>query len=365
MKIVFIAPLPPPITGHSIVSRVLLDELEKSHQPVVVDLSKDSFKEGVDGVKRILQICGVLKEVFLKKRKSDVIYITIAESLAGNIKDLLIYIICFGNLKNMYIHLHGGTIKKMLWDRYSIISRINEFFIKRMGGAIISGNSHLPIFDDILPKEKIHIVPNFAQDYLFVQSEAIVQKFREKPFRILYMSNLIPKKGYMELAEAFFAMPDGFKSRIQIDFAGGFDSDISKKEFLEKIKEFTQLKYHGIVSGEAKRMLFSNAHIFCLPTSYFEGQPISILEAYASGCVVVTTGQSGIYDIFEDRVNGFEILPQSPHSIKEVISNIIERTEEMERIAQNNLKTALEKYRTHMYQNAVKAILESSKHKIN
>jgi glycosyltransferase involved in cell wall biosynthesis len=365
MKIVFIAPLPPPITGHSIVSKVLLDELEKNHQTVVVNLSKDSFKEGIDGVKRIIQIFGVLKEVFLNKRRSDVIYITIAESLAGNIKDLLIYIICFGKLKKMFVHLHGGTIKKMLWDKYWVLCKINSFFIKRMGGAIITGISHLSIFDEILPKEKIHIVPNFAQDYLFVQSERIPQKFREKPFRILYMSNLIPKKGYMELAEAFFEMPDELKSRIIIDFAGGFDSDTNKKKFLEKIKEFHQLKYHGIVSGEAKRILFSNAHVFCLPTSYFEGQPISILEAYASGCVVITTAQSGIIDIFDQGINGFVIDPESPNSIKEVISNIIERNEELEIIALKNLKTALEKYRTHRYQNAVKVILESLQHKIN
>ena len=78
MRILFIAPLPPPITGHSIVSKVLFDELEKVHQPILVNLSKESFKDGIDGTKRIFQILGVLKEVFVKEKKADLIYITIA-----------------------------------------------------------------------------------------------------------------------------------------------------------------------------------------------------------------------------------------------------------------------------------------------
>ena len=45
MKILFIAPLPPPITGHSIVSKALLDELDKDNELVSVNLSKDSFKK--------------------------------------------------------------------------------------------------------------------------------------------------------------------------------------------------------------------------------------------------------------------------------------------------------------------------------
>jgi glycosyltransferase involved in cell wall biosynthesis len=360
MKILFIAPLPPPVTGHSIVSRVLLDELEHSHHAEVIDLSKESFKEGVDGFKRILQICKVLRDVFVKKKGVNVIYITIAESLAGNIKDLFIYLICFNKLSKLFIHLHGGTIKRQLWDRNAFLYTINKFFIRRMGGAIISGNSHLPIFANILPAEKIHIVPNFAQDYLFVNEKDISEKFSGNTLKILYMSNLIPKKGYSDLAHAFFAMPEDLKRRVRVDFAGAFESEEAKEAFLNKIRGEERITYHGIVGGDEKRSLFSAAHIFCLPTSYFEGQPISILEAYASGCVVMTTGQSGIYDIFEHEENGIEIIPHSPESIVNAVSKIVDDNDRMEKIAQHNLKIAIAKYRTHIYQTAIRKMLESS-----
>lgn len=359
MQLLFIAPLPPPITGHSIVSKVLLDDLVDKNDIAIVNLSKDSFKEGIDGIKRIFQVVRIIKDVWIKKRKGNVIYLTISESFAGNVKDLFIYLVCFRSLSLMYIHLHGGTIKRELWDRYPALALINKFFLKRIAGAIITGKSHLPIFERILPPQKIHIVPNFAQDYLFVSEDIIELKFLQmQPLRILYMSNLIPKKGYVELADAFLSMEDELKSRVQIDFAGGFESDEKKQSFVDKFKDFKQVTYHGIVDNAEKQNLFSKAHIFCLPTSYLEGQPISILEAYASGCVVLTTAQSGIQDIFQDTINGFEILP-SAESIKKTVLKILVKNQGLNKIALANRQTAYKKYRTSIYNTSLTSILKS------
>ena len=359
MKILYLAPLPPPITGHSLVSKVLLDELIKTHKVEIVDLSKDSFREGVDGFKRIFQIINILIKILFKKKGKDRIYLTISESLAGNLKDLLIYLICFHSSYKIIIHLHGGSIKRQLWNKYIFIKWANHFFIKRLRGVIISGESHVSIFSDIIPREKINVVPNFAQDYLFVNQSVIDLKFESPIIRVLYMSNLIPKKGYNELTDAFLLLSKEFKEKIQLDFAGAFDSEDQKIIFLNKISSYNQITYHGVVSEASKKSLFSKAHVFCLPTSYFEGQPISILEAYASGCVVVTTAQSGILDIFEPGVNGYVIEPESPESIKDVFESLFEIKNKMHQISSNNLLTALHKFRTEKYCKEIENILEN------
>ena len=99
MKILFIAPLPPPITGQSLASKVFLDELVKSHTVEVINLSKESYKHGVTSFKRIIQVVALLKEVLHKRENADIIYFTISESFAGNLKDILIYLICFKSLR--------------------------------------------------------------------------------------------------------------------------------------------------------------------------------------------------------------------------------------------------------------------------
>lgn len=358
MRVLFIAPLPPPVTGHSLASKVFLDELSKSHQVKVVNLSKDSFKQGATSFKRIIQVAVILKEVWCGRKNADCIYLTISESFAGNIKDLFIYLICLNSLSKMYIHLHGGSIKKLLFDRHRTLSNINKIFIKKLGGIIVSGGSHVEIFEDMIPRNKIHVVPNFAQDYLFATEKEIADKFSNTPpLRVLFIGGFMKEKGFDELADAYLGLDNNLKKMVRIGFAGKFESESEKTGFLGKIAGVGQICYHGIVDDAEKKSLFLQAHILCLPTSFFEGQPLSILEAYAAGCVVLTTGQSGIRDVFSDGLNGFEIKERSADAIKKVLEKVIKSPGNLLKIAVSNRKTAGEKYRTAIYCSALSAII--------
>ena len=349
-KVLFIAPIPPPITGHSLVSKILLDDIIKYSEVEIVNLSKDSFKQGITSFKRIFEIFKILFNIFNKQSSCDIIYLTISESLAGNIKDLLIYSVCYRNRKNIVIHLHGGSIKKLLWDKYPLLYKINKFFLKDFKSVIISGKSHLQIFNEIFSSDKIHIIPNFAQDYIFTNTKDIENKFQtvSKKINLLYMSNLIPQKGFLFLLESFLSLPLNIREDYQLNFAGAFDSDINKKNFELKINEFKNITYHGIVNDSLKKNLFNNAHIFCLPTTFFEGQPISILEAYASGCVVITTPQPGILDIFKSE-NGYIIDLNTSDSLQNILKKIHEDKKNLKDFAFKNFNNASVNYKVENY----------------
>jgi glycosyltransferase involved in cell wall biosynthesis len=301
----------------------------------------------------------VLKKVWVKSNEADVIYFTISESFAGNFKDIFIYLICFIYLRKMVIHLHGGSIKKLIFDKNRLLFRINRYFIRRLGGIIVLGQSHLNIFSEMVGNKRIHVVPNFVEDYLFIDKDNIRDKFgNTEPLRILFLSNLVMGKGHNELVDAYLSLNDNFKKKVTVDFAGGFESDRKKNEFLSKISKTKGIKHHGMVSGDEKKELLTRAHIFCLPTSLNEGQPISILEAYASGCVVITTDQGGIRDIFKDSINGFEVKKKSADSIKTVIEDILEKPEVLLPIAIKNRETASIRYRTSVYNASLMKIVE-------
>jgi glycosyltransferase involved in cell wall biosynthesis len=360
MRVLFIAPLPPPITGHSLVSKALLDDLTNHHTVDVVDLKKESFTDGVDSAKRVREILVVLKRVWRKRKVASVIYLTISESRMGNLKDVVMYLLCRNRLSRMFIHLHGGTIKRELWDASPLTYWINRKLIGRMAGAIISGESHRTIFDGLLPTDKIHIVPNFADERMFATDDEIVTKFAKvEPLRLLYMSNFIEKKGYKDLVNGFLALPDALRGRVTIDFAGRFDSAGDEKAFLDWIAPMTAIAYHGVVVDAKKEMLFKNAHVFCLPTKFLEGQPVSILEAYAAGCVVLTTGQPGIRDVFADSSNGVEVVPGDATSIARAIRRLFAKRDELLSIAQHNSQKARREYRSITYTSAVRRIMEA------
>ncbi|MBW8003473.1 MAG: glycosyltransferase family 4 protein, partial [Planctomycetes bacterium] len=92
--------------------------------------------------------------------------------------------------------------------------------------------------------------------------------------------------------------------------------------------------------------LYRSSQVFCLPTYYrYEGQPISIIEAYASGCVVVTTDQGGIGDIFKNNKNGYEVEKESIEDLVDKLEKIIiSDKNKNEEIGLFNNKLTINKY---------------------
>ena len=339
MKILFIAPVSLPVTGQSLAAKRLLLELEKDHSVRCIDFSKGTFDQGLSSVSRLLQVCKILNEIRANQKHADAIYLALSQSLAGNVKDLVTYAICFRKLARTLVHLHGGGIKRIVFDRHPILRAINKFFLKRVGVAIVLSPSLRQIFAAMVPDERIRTIANFAQDELFLDTEQIQSKFATtEPLRLLFLSNLIKGKGFNELANAYDLLSLTSRNKVQIDFAGEFISEKEKRSFLDKIGDKTGLRYHGVVEGDKKRQLLAQAHILCLPTyyAYYEGQPISILEAYASGCAVITTNHGGIPDVFEPGRTGFYVEKQSASSIAQVIETLVRNPGELQRIAVYN-----------------------------
>lgn len=351
-RILFIGPLPDPITGQSLACQVFLDELSRHYQVDVVDLAKREFANGLSSLSRIGEVLGILKRVWRQRRGADAIYFTVSESSAGNAKDLLIYLLCRKRLRTMAVHLHGGAgLKQLMQGKRGPVRQVNEWFIRRLGAAIVLGQRHIDVFSGALPKDRIHIVPNFAEDFLFNNVVNIDKKFATvSPLRILFLSNLLPGKGASELVDAILALDDETRAGIRLDIAGGFESVGQQAAFLSRIASIREIHYHGTVRGEHKRQLLSDAHVFCLPTYYaYEGQPISILEAYASGCGVITTDHSGIGDIFTDGVNGYQVEPRSSHSLTTAIQRAKANANQLHQIALENRRCAELNYRTGTY----------------
>ena len=362
MKILFIAPIPPPLNGQSLASQVIYDEIATNNKVDLVNINKKRPKSIVDQIGRFFSILNQSLSLSFKSAKADRIYFTISESVLGNIKDLFFYVLCFNSLHKMVIHLHGGAGMTLIMNNESsLLAKLNIFFLKRMKGIIILGQSLKQVYNNKINAHKIFIVPNFAQDYLFLDEVSIIKKFDNcNTIRLLYLSNLIYGKGYEELLDAYFALPEEIMQRIQIDLAGEIRTYGEKVKILERIQNHPNIRYHGVVVGEMKKALFSNAHVFCLPTYYpYEGQPISILEAYASGCIVMTTNHSGIPDIFNDFENGYLVEKKSSESISKAIKKIVFDADEklLVNLALNNSKLANEKYRAVKYCNELKKVL--------
>jgi len=351
MKILAIGPLPSPITGQALAFEAFVDELKTKHEVDVINLSKIASDSFPGRLVRVWQTLCYVWQAWWLSRRADTVYFTISESVLGNLKDLGIYLACFSKLGRMTVHLNGGAgMRELLAPSRTIFRSMNRFFLRRVHRVIVLGPSLVDIFDGMLSPDRIVSVPNFAADELFVPGSAISEKFSKvAPLRLLFLSNLLWGKGYVELLAAYATLSAEVGAAIQLDIAGAFESDGQGQTFLATIARLPGVRYHGIVTGSERQALFRDAHIFCLPTYYpTEGQPLSILEAYASGCVVLTTRHSGIVDVFSAERNGYEVEKKSDTSILQALKRALGEPSSLHRMAQAN-RQAAEAYRVDVF----------------
>lgn len=354
-RILFIGPLPPPIDGQSKATAAGLDAINNFCTSIIINLNRSSLKRNIYlQFLRVFEILFVFIKVIICRFRVNLIYFSISESRLGNLKDLFIYFLLFGKLSHLTIHMLGGSGLKVIFEKKDLLYKINKFFLSRISGVIVEGEFGREIFSEFFTKEKIFIVNNFSDEYLFASDKEIDDKFNSiNKIKILYLSNMIQEKGYHELAQAFINLPLDVKKYYSISFVGGFPNDYDKSQFLSLISNQVDINYLGsFIDGYDKKKLYLDSHIFCLPTYYpYEGQPISILEAYATGCVVITTLHAGIPDIFNPIDNGFNVDKKSINSIKNTLIRIVENRDKLKIIAKNNLYISKHKFRIGRYKN--------------
>lgn len=124
--------------------------------------------------------------------------------------------------------------------------------------------------------------------------------------QVLYLSKLGRKKGILELIRAWEQVehqhPD---ATLRIAGSGPLKAEA---EQLVDTLGLRTVQFVGFVADDRKRQLLAESAIFVLPT-YIEGMPLTILEAMASGCAVVSTDTYGVRDVVEDGKTGVLVEP--------------------------------------------------------
>lgn len=328
MKILIIGPFPQPINGCSLANEILLKQL-KLKKEISADIintnSKNISSENVGNFSfsKVFSFLKVYKKVTAIS-KSDVVYTTPGQTFFGIVKYMPFYFYCLWSGRPYIIHIHGNHLGNEYKSLRGLKKQIFSFCIRKAAAGIVLSNSLRANFDGLLDPKKVFIVENFAQDDL-VQKKQV-----DKPkdmLRLLYLSNLMEEKGIFDFLDCLILLKnEGIV--FQADIAGKIEdeSEVLINNKFNELQGF--IKYHGVVSGQNKIDLLEKSNVFILPTYYrMEGQPISLIEAMATGNIIVTTKFSGIPDIISTK-NGFFVPSKSPECIFNTLLEINEKLDE-------------------------------------
>lgn len=360
-KILIIGPIPQPITGVSLANKTVLDNLNKKDCFNVdsINTSYNKFDENL-GVFSLSKFIFFLKLNFFAYKifKANIIYITPGQTFFGILKYTVFILLSKILNKELITHIHGNYVG----TEYSLLKgfkkNVFKYLLSKTSKGIVLSETLTGNMSPFIEENKISVLYNFVEDYLFTEEKIIEKKLKITKPRIIFLSNLMKEKGIFELLEALKILEEkGIDYEAKI--AGNIDP-MHKKRTENYFKTLKNTQYIGVVHGEEKKALLLWGNIFTLATYYsMEGQPISILEAMATGNLVLTTNHAGIPDVFKDTVNGFYVEKNNAESIVEKIKYTIENSETSNKIKMHNYNSAKKKYRVENFINNIIKIFDA------
>ena len=143
--------------------------------------------------------------------------------------------------------------------------------------------------------------------------------------RIAYAGKIAEKKGVMSLMRALRQLPYR-EEELEVLLAGGAGNQKEYQEIVELSKLCAcKVKFLGKLTQPELAKVYNACDIFVLP-SFFEGLPLTVIEALACGDRVVMTELPGIREWMKETVPGADIryvrLPEMRNADEPVLEEL-------------------------------------------
>jgi len=356
-KLAIIGSFPLPITGEAICNELIGHKLKNHYDILIINtaLNKKIDKPGKFSFNKMFsQFRGYMKLGELLS--CDIIYMTPGQTLLGIIRFLPYIYASIVFKKTSILHFHGSSIPNVIVNAPFALRLILIKTISRVKKVITLSNSIDTEFKEKLNINNTVVVNNYVSNEFVHQCKP---KSRNKEvLKVLYLSNLIPEKGIFEVVEATKNLL-GNNYSLQLEIAGSVPDDI-EQQFYSAIQDQSCIQFHSIVTGKNKVDLYLSADVFVLPSYYpIEGVPLTILEAMAAGCIIISTTQGGIVDVVKHNENGFIVRKRNSEDIENAIINVIKMDEkDFNSVSLANQNKIMKEYSENHFLSEIQNVLE-------
>jgi glycosyltransferase involved in cell wall biosynthesis len=149
---------------------------------------------------------------------------------------------------------------------------------------------------------KVWYVPNGVEAHYFIEREYSTGTAT----RLLFVGGWLDHKGVYYLRDGFEKLAKG-NPEARLTIAGcGVAEESVRQFFPDSVQD--RLEVLPFIARKDMPTLYARHDIFVFP-SLFEGLPIVLLEAMATGMPVVTTETCGMKDMIEHEYNGLLVKP--------------------------------------------------------
>ncbi|HKJ57861.1 MAG TPA: glycosyltransferase family 4 protein [Halobacteriales archaeon] len=284
-------------------------------------------------------VAGVLASLwrmvrFPFRRRPDVVHVHSSYRHSFYRKAFYVLFVAYVWRRPVVVHVHGSSFDDFLDDASAPVARFQSVVLGAAAAVVVLSEYWRDVLATRVPDDRIVVLPNA------VPTEAYEPAFERDRQHVVFLSNLIERKGVAEFAAAI----DALAAR---DDAPDFDVTVAGlgplADRVEALAEdHEHVTYRGYVDEAEKRRLLDDATIYALPT-YAEGLPIALLEAMAGGAAIVSTPVGSIPEVVGDE-NGRLVPAGDADALADALYELLRAPELVRRMGRRNRERAVEEF---------------------
>jgi len=187
---------------------------------------------------------------------------------------------------------------------------IEKTYLRSVDGFIFNSKTTEKVVSSLIRSDKPSIIAYPPTDRFGepISGEEIISRASISPLRILFLGNVIERKGLLTLLEAV----KDLRSNVNIDIVGSLSSEPGYTRQIQEYMSVNNLSssifLHGSLDKQPLIEKLKQAHVLVVPSSY-EGFGIVYLEGMCFGLPAIGTTAGAAGEIISDGVDGFLIEP--------------------------------------------------------
>ena len=203
---------------------------------------------------------------------------------------------------------------------------VERRYLRSVDGFIFNSHTTAKVVHDLLREEKPSIVAYPPTDRFGepITEEDIRTRAKTKELRILFLGNVIYRKGLHTLLESV----SNQRSTLRVDVVGSLTAE---PDYAKQIQEYVARNdlsslvfFHGSLDREPLIHKLKQAHVMIVPSSY-EGFGIAYLEGMCFGLPAIGTITGAASEIITDGVDGFLIQPENASHLEDRLKALNEQ----------------------------------------
>jgi glycosyltransferase involved in cell wall biosynthesis len=179
---------------------------------------------------------------------------------------------------------------------------------------------------------RIRYIPNGVEEAFFLER----RHEDANPTRLLFVGTWLDRKGIYYLVEGLRILVQKGRG-VTLTIAGCLASEQEVKKFFSPDVQ-PNVSILPFVSRDKMPALYAAHDIFVFP-SLMEGMPLSLLEAMAAGMPVVSTYNSGMADVIEDRFNGLTVADADAQALADAVEELCKSVDLRKRLGEEASRT--------------------------